>query len=221
MDRPSQRPTLRAPAAPVPHGHRDVALVARGCGLLLLSGLVLRVFGPEPSMPSRPRPAIPRAVPSAAVSRAELAPPTPPAPSPLEPLPPPAIAAATPEVPTRVVRRERRPRSAAHGHDALPSSTILEPNRVRIGSIIQRQQASLRSCYLAAIDRAGIARSSRIDLTVQIAPSGDLEGLAVGGTDRLPGMDACVRRVAARWRFPASTHGSTAPVVLVFRPSDA
>lgn len=221
MDRPSQRPTLRAPAAAPPRGHRDVALVATGCGLLLLSGLVLRLFGPEPPMRSEPRPAIPRAAPPALVSDAALAPPPRAAPSSLEPPPPPATPAAAAEPPARVVRRDRRPRPAARVHDEIPSSTFVEPNRVRIGSIIQRQQASLRSCYLAATDRAGIARASRIDLTVEIAPSGDLEALAVAGTDRLPGMDACVRRVAEGWRFPSSTHGATAPVVLLFRPSDA
>lgn len=247
MDRPSQRPTIRAPmpmdalapaampaADPTPSArprHRPasglVAGVAALCGGLLGAGAVLALIGPAPLPPVAARSAgaldvLPTAEPG---STAEHAPATvtneaPRAAPPVTSNPARAQEAVRPATERSARARPRRTPSAPFEalEDDGAADAAIEAGRIR--RIVATNTPRVRQCYTTALRRAGAPVTAHVRMTLDIDPRGLVRHVGVEGAS-IPGMGECLERTAARWTFPDSPEGTQLGLSFVFEPRGA
>jgi hypothetical protein len=96
---------------------------------------------------------------------------------------------------------------------AQSSKPALDGDAVR--KTVAENKARLQRCYERAIRGQTTTEAVRLDVTVQVAPSGRVK--SVSASDGGPGgLAACIEASVRRWRFPETSEGGPAKFPLVF-----
>jgi predicted Zn finger-like uncharacterized protein len=110
--------------------------------------------------------------------------------------------------------------------DAAPAKIAVEPatssqsskptlDSDAVRATVAENKARLQRCYERSIRGQSGLDAVRLDVTVDVAPSGRVK--SVSATDDGPGgLAACIEASVRRWRFPASSEGGPAKFPLVF-----
>ncbi len=120
-----------------------------------------------------------------------------------------AEAAPTPPASAPSAESPREPSTAPAG----PSHGELTREAIR--AVYQRNQGRVQSCYDRAATMVGNAPDARLQVAVQIQPSGQVGRVSLSGND-FGGLGACIQRVVQTWQFPVSDHGAQTTFPFVF-----
>lgn len=95
------------------------------------------------------------------------------------------------------------------------TSKPLSSSQVR--AIVTKNRPMLQRCYEQAARASGSQQAVRIDVRLNVSPSGavtkaDVTGPSVGN------LKPCILSTVKRWRFPASAENTEVPFPLVFQP---
>lgn len=89
-----------------------------------------------------------------------------------------------------------------------------------IQSVVSRNRRQVRNCYERAL-KANNTLQGRLMVRLTVGVTGAVNNVTVGGTLRDASVNACVRNLAASWRFPKPTGGCVfvdAPFSMTPRP---
>jgi hypothetical protein len=75
----------------------------------------------------------------------------------------------------------------------------------------------LQRCYETALRGANSNETVRLDVEIQVSPSGNVTSVHTGGKG-LPGMEDCITRTVRMWRFPMSGEATQTRFPVVFQP---
>jgi hypothetical protein len=84
------------------------------------------------------------------------------------------------------------------------------------GVVAQNQALIRRKCWQPALDqRAGAGPSARVNASIVIGPSGNVQSASASGAEKdYPGLSSCIAGRINGWKFPPS--GGATPVNIPF-----
>jgi hypothetical protein len=88
----------------------------------------------------------------------------------------------------------------------------------QLTAVVSSQQASLKPCYQAALDKQPDSPEFRIQATIHVQKDGKVGSVELerGG---LPTVGSCVEKVVRTWRFPPAGKDTYASMPIIFRPT--
>ena len=92
--------------------------------------------------------------------------------------------------------------------DGRSSRARSELSAEQVSAVVGRNRASLRSCYERAIRGRGDPPSVRVDVNLNISPSGRVSQVRARASTALGGLTECVEGNVRRWVFPRSGNGA-------------
>lgn len=87
----------------------------------------------------------------------------------------------------------------------------------QLSSVVLSGRKNLQRCYETALRGASSQETVRLDVEVQISPSGSVTSVRANGKG-LPGMEDCITRTVKLWRFPKSGEVTETRFPVVFQP---
>lgn len=87
----------------------------------------------------------------------------------------------------------------------------------QLSAVVLRGRKNLQRCYETALRGAGSDETVRMDVDVEVSPSGNVTSAHTSGKG-LPGMDDCLVRTVRMWHFPSSGQGAATRFPVVFQP---
>ncbi|MEY4580765.1 MAG: hypothetical protein RL701_5468 [Pseudomonadota bacterium] len=75
----------------------------------------------------------------------------------------------------------------------------------------------LQRCYETALRDANSNKTVRLDVDIEVSPSGHVQTVRTSG-EGLPGLDDCISRTVKMWRFPMSDETSHTRFPVMFQP---
>ncbi|HEX7476506.1 MAG TPA: GYF domain-containing protein [Polyangiales bacterium] len=87
----------------------------------------------------------------------------------------------------------------------------------QLSAVVLRGRKNLQRCYETALRGSGSDETVRMDVDIEVSPSGNVTGAHTSGKG-LPGMDECLVRTVRMWRFPSSGEGAATRFPVVFQP---
>ncbi len=87
----------------------------------------------------------------------------------------------------------------------------------KLSGVVLRGRKNLQRCYETALRGAGSDETVRLDVEIEVSPSGNVTSVKTTGKG-LPGMDECITRTVRMWRFPSSGQGAQTRFPVVFQP---
>lgn len=95
------------------------------------------------------------------------------------------------------------------------TSKPLSSSQVR--AIVTKHRPMLQRCYEQAAKASGSQQAVRIDVRLNVSPSGSVTKADVAGPS-VGNLKNCILSTVKRWRFPASAENTEVPFPLVFQP---
>jgi hypothetical protein len=113
---------------------------------------------------------------------------------------------------------ERVPRAVVRHHRPVVEDDTI--NADAVGRVVRRGMPAVRTCYQRALKR-NPRLAGKIDLRLDVNTMGKVTPAIDADSTGDPGLCACIRGYAARWRFPPPARGSAAVTVpLVFEAAE-
>lgn len=109
----------------------------------------------------------------------------------------------------------RAPGEAARSGSAAGGGGQL--TAAQLSQVVLRGRKNLQRCYETALRGANSDETVRLDVDVEVSPSGNVTSARTTGKG-LPGMDECITRTVRMWRFPMSGDGAQTRFPVVFQP---
>lgn len=115
--------------------------------------------------------------------------------------------------------------SGSSGASAIDVGRVAPTTQVRpldsqaISTVVSRNRLMLQRCYERAARGMAQAPTTRMDVSLRVAPSGAVSSANVSGND-FGGLAACIQSTVSRWRFPESTGGGETRFPVVFQGSN-
>jgi len=88
----------------------------------------------------------------------------------------------------------------------------------QLTAVVASQQATLKPCYQAALDKQPDSQEFRIQATIHVLKSGEVDTVELerGG---LPNVGSCVEKTVKTWKFPPAERDTYATLPIIFRPT--
>ena len=87
----------------------------------------------------------------------------------------------------------------------------------QLSAVVLNGRKNLQRCYETALRGANSNETVRLDVDIQVSPSGNVTSVRTSGKG-LPGMDDCLTRTVKMWRFPMSGEITQTRFPVVFQP---
>jgi hypothetical protein len=87
----------------------------------------------------------------------------------------------------------------------------------QLSAVVLNGRKNLQRCYETALRGANSNDTVRLDVDIQVSPSGNVTSVHTSGKG-LPGMDDCITRTVKMWRFPMSGEATQTRFPVVFQP---
>ena len=87
----------------------------------------------------------------------------------------------------------------------------------QLSSVVNNGRKNLQRCYETALRGSNSQETVRLDVEIQVSPSGNVTSVHTGGKG-LPGMEDCITRTVRMWRFPMSGEATQTRFPVVFQP---
>ncbi len=87
----------------------------------------------------------------------------------------------------------------------------------QLTTVVNRGRKNLQRCYETALRGSGGTDTVRLDVEIEVSPSGNVTVVRANGKG-LPGMDDCITRTVKMWRFPSSGEVTQTRFPVVFQP---
>jgi hypothetical protein len=87
----------------------------------------------------------------------------------------------------------------------------------QLSAVVLNGRKNLQRCYETALRGANSNETVRLDVDIQVSPSGNVTSVHTSGKG-LPGMDDCLTRTVRMWRFPMSGETTQTRFPVVFQP---
>ena len=87
----------------------------------------------------------------------------------------------------------------------------------QLSQVVGAKQASLKSCFDAALKTHPYDHEVRMQATIHIAADGRVSSVELGGEGGLPGMSACIRDSIKGWKFPPANDPTDTSLPLIFK----
>jgi hypothetical protein len=87
----------------------------------------------------------------------------------------------------------------------------------QLSAVVNNGRKNLQRCYETALRGANSNETVRLDVDIQVSPSGNVTSVRTSGKG-LPGMDDCLTRTVRMWRFPMSGETTQTRFPVVFQP---
>lgn len=100
-----------------------------------------------------------------------------------------------------------------------PTTQVRPLDSQAISTVVSRNRLMLQRCYERAARGMAQAPTTRMDVSLRVAPSGAVSSANVSGND-FGGLAACIQSTVSRWRFPESTGGGETRFPVVFQGSN-
>ncbi|MEY4577909.1 MAG: hypothetical protein RL701_2612, partial [Pseudomonadota bacterium] len=87
----------------------------------------------------------------------------------------------------------------------------------QLQAVVLSGRKNLQRCYETALRGSNSNETVRLDVDIQVSPSGNVQTVRTSGKG-LPGMDDCISRTVKMWRFPMSGEVTQTRFPVVFQP---
>jgi len=87
----------------------------------------------------------------------------------------------------------------------------------QLTTVVNRGRKNLQRCYETALRGSGSTDTVRLDVEIEVSPSGNVMVVRANGKG-LPGMDDCITRTVKMWHFPSSGEVTQTRFPVVFQP---
>jgi hypothetical protein len=87
----------------------------------------------------------------------------------------------------------------------------------QLSAVVNNGRKNLQRCYETALRGSNSSETVRLDVDIQVSPSGNVTSVRTAGKG-LPGMDDCITRTVRMWRFPMSSESTQTRFPVVFQP---
>ena len=87
----------------------------------------------------------------------------------------------------------------------------------QLSQVVLNGRKNLQRCYETALRGANTNETVRLDVDIQVSPSGNVTSVRTSGKG-LPGMDECIVHTVQMWRFPMSAETTQTRFPVVFQP---
>jgi rRNA maturation protein Nop10 len=87
----------------------------------------------------------------------------------------------------------------------------------QLSQVVLNGRKNLQRCYETALRGANTNETVRLDVDIQVSPSGNVTSVRTSGKG-LPGMDDCIVHTVQMWRFPMSAEATQTRFPVVFQP---
>ncbi|MET0388027.1 MAG: GYF domain-containing protein [Polyangiales bacterium] len=108
----------------------------------------------------------------------------------------------------------RAPSESGHNNGAHGTGQLTAE---QLSSVVLNGRKNLQRCYETALRGANSTETVRLDIEIQVSPSGNVTSVRTSGKG-LTGMDDCITRTVKMWRFPMSAEVTQTHFPVVFQP---